>query len=61
MHGITGCEKLSDRALLTGARAIAGRERRELERLLRHLAEIDRRRLHEREGYPFCSYTASAR
>jgi len=42
---------LSDDALLAGARSLVGRERRITAELVAHLAEIESRRLHVREGY----------
>lgn len=58
MGTITGCEHLSDNALLAGAKELAARERENMEALLRHLSEIGQRKLHEREGcaslFSFC-------
>lgn len=58
METITGCEHLSDDALLAGAKELAARERENTEALLRHLSEIGQRKLHEREGcaslFSFC-------
>ncbi|MFH1724496.1 MAG: hypothetical protein ABII00_07730 [Elusimicrobiota bacterium] len=52
MREFTGCEKLPDETLLAQTKALAGRERAGVEKMLRRLAEVDRRRLYEGQGYP---------
>lgn len=56
MEEVTGCGYLGDDELLAATKRIAARERAESEYLLRHLSEIDRRKLHERESYKSLFY-----
>lgn len=52
MYEITGCESLSDAALLAATRDSAERGRKTDEEMLRQLGEIERRRRVRAAGYP---------